>query len=244
MNRVFFLLRYDLKHHLEQHRVQYHETSLIISEKERRSETIPSNEIIPSLLSFLSQDFSGSAGQRSSKRKEGKEPPLEKGRRTVAWRWRRFVKARRERAREPPVGHLRRSSISDKNKVNGEWGCRRGGCSNGQAGVKVMGEGDASPTGPYQSERGEAKSTTIDATGHTVYNERRWALYFSFFPLPFPHPSIRRTSRRFSAVCSTRTDIAAFAIYVYIYIYVFRISMKEAIWSSYREMNKSVEESG
>lgn len=65
------------RHNLEQHCVQYHETSLIISEKERRSETIPSNEIIPSLLSFLSQDFSGSAGQRSSKRKEGKEPPLE-----------------------------------------------------------------------------------------------------------------------------------------------------------------------
>lgn len=243
MNRVFFLLRYDLKHHLEQHRVQYHETSLIISEKERRSETIPSNEIIPSLLSFLSQDFSGSAGQRSSKRKEGKEPPLEKGRRTVAWRWRRFVKARRERAREPPVGHLRRSSISDKNKVNGEWGCRRGGCSNGQAGVKVMGEGDASPTGPYQSERGEAKSTTIDATGHTVYNEDGERFTFPSFHFRFPTPLFSGRLEDFQQFAQLE-QISQLSRYMYIYIYVFRISMKEAIWSSYREMNKSVEESG
>lgn len=61
---------------------------------------------------------------------------------------------------------------------------RRGGCSNDRAGVTAMGEGDGSPTGPYQSERGEAKSTTIDPTGHTEYNEDG-ALYFSVFPLPF-----------------------------------------------------------
>lgn len=89
-----------------------------------------------------------------------------------------------ERARVPLVGHLRRSSISDKNKVNGEWGCWRGGCNNGQAGVTAMGEGDATPTGPYQSERGEAKSTTIDATGHTEYNEDA-ARYFSSLLLVF-----------------------------------------------------------
>jgi len=44
----------------------------------------------------------------------------------------------------------------------GQWG----GKGNGQ------GEGnDAFQAGMYQSERGKAKSTTIDATGHVEYNE-------------------------------------------------------------------------
>lgn len=51
-----------------------------------------------------------------------------------------------------------------------------------------MGEGDASPTGPYQSERGEAKSTTIDATGHTVYNEDGARFTFPSFHLSVSPP--------------------------------------------------------
>lgn len=101
----------------------------------------------------------------------------------VGWR-RKGLEREEERAREPAVDHLRRSSILDKNKVNGEWGCRRGGWSNGRVGVLARVEGDASPTGPYQSKRGEAKSTTIDATGHTEHNEDA-VLYFSFLSLPF-----------------------------------------------------------
>lgn len=52
----------------------------------------------------------------------------------------------------------------------------------------MTGEGDASPTGPYQSERGEAKSTTIDATGHTVYNEDGARFTFPSFRFCLPTP--------------------------------------------------------
>jgi len=75
------------------------------------------------------------------------------------------------------------SSISDKNKVNGEWGCRRDGwLQQGRRGGREQGEllreNDASRAGSYQSERGKAKSTTIDATGHAEHNEKP-ALRFS-----------------------------------------------------------------
>lgn len=96
---------------------------------------------------------------------------------------------REERARDD---HLRLSGISDKNKVNGEWGCWRGGCcsaagrrvrgsARGRPGEKLLRAGDdASQAGPYQSEGGKAKSTAIDATGHVEYNEEDAPLRFSF----------------------------------------------------------------
>lgn len=97
------------------------------------------------------------------------------------------------RKSERPTIFVSLSSISDKNKVNGEWGCRRDGCcSTGVGGVDDQGEllrgNDASQARPYQSERGKAKSTSIDATGHAEYNEDafRFAFRFSslvFFPL-------------------------------------------------------------
>lgn len=75
-------------------------------------------------------------------------------------RWRGESEKREERARDD---HLRLSSISDKNKVNGEWGCQRGGCCSARAWrgelLRTGGHGgvDASQTGPYQSERGKGK---------------------------------------------------------------------------------------
>lgn len=88
-----------------------------------------------------------------------------------------------------------------------------------------MGEGDASPTGPYQSERGEAKSTTIDATGHTVYNEDGARFTFPSFHFRFPTPLFSEGLEDFQEFARLERDIAAFAIYVC----VFRILMKEVI---------------
>lgn len=94
---------------------------------------------------------------------------------------------REERARDD---HLRFSSISDKNKVNGEWGCARGVAAAARggrwlAGVGTRGLGEmllraGDDAGPYQSEGRKAKSTAIDATGHAEYNEEDAPLRFPF----------------------------------------------------------------
>jgi len=81
------------------------------------------------------------------------------------------AKQEREREGRSPPSSL--FSISDKNKVNGEWGCRKGSwLQQDRRGEREQGEllreNDASRVGPYQSERGKAKSTAIDATGHAV----------------------------------------------------------------------------
>jgi len=88
--------------------------------------------------------------------------------------WRRSESGRRSEGRLS----LPLSSILDKNKVNGEWGCRRGGCcSTGVNGRDGQGEllrdagNDAPQAGTYQNERGKAKSTAIDATGHAKYKK-------------------------------------------------------------------------
>jgi len=70
-----------------------------------------------------------------------------------------------------PVSPL--SSISDKNKVNGEWGLpegwllqHRGQWGNSQEELLRGGGNDAFQTRTYQSEWGKAKNTAIDTTGH------------------------------------------------------------------------------
>lgn len=94
---------------------------------------------------------------------------------------RRVGKAGRKSEGRPPSPL---SSISDKNKVNARrmvlpegWLLQRRG-QRGGGGGDGQGEGnDASQAGTYQSERGKAKRTTIDVTGHVEYNEdaSRWS---------------------------------------------------------------------
>lgn len=98
-------------------------------------------------------------------------------------------RGKKERGTQPPSPL---SSILDKNKVNGEWGCRRGGCcsagvvgGDGQGELLWTGEtkgargNDASQAGSYQSERGKAKSAAIDAAGHTR-KQRKYSTCFGF----------------------------------------------------------------
>lgn len=104
---------------------------------------------------------------------------------------RRVGKAGRKSEGRPPS---LLSSISDKNKVNGEWGCRKGGCCS--AGAR---RGELLRTGRREGlmllrpgrikAKGEkAKSTTIDATGHAEYNEDA-PLRFPVSPLANPRLS-------------------------------------------------------
>jgi len=54
----------------------------------------------------------------------------------------------------------------------GQWG-------NSQGELLRGGGNDASQARTYQSERGKAKSTTIDAIGHAEYNKDASDFYFS-----------------------------------------------------------------
>lgn len=173
-----------------------------------RNDSPLSNQLIPSFLSFL---FLGSFFFLSVWRKEAKGRHrgtarggggfLEKegGERSVEEGVGRRV-GKAAGGKSAFVGHLRRSSISDKNKVNGEWGWRRG-WGGGEWGREWM----LLRTGPYQSERGEAKSTRRSMlTGHTMKTLPLYtfpSFHYHFSPPFLSHYTLQTPPEKIQLYC-------------------------------------------
>ncbi|KAG7210050.1 hypothetical protein KM043_011624 [Ampulex compressa] len=91
-------------------------------QKERDRKVAPHQEVIPTVLSLLSPVFPPRA---ADERVRGRAE--ERSRVSSGGTGRGEARGESEGASCRPPSPL--FSISDKNKVNGEWGCRMGGCA-------------------------------------------------------------------------------------------------------------------